>query len=186
MQDAVKLLYQSEFGGGHMISDIGKSLDRILEESLKNASLFGEKRQNIINYKMGQSEARSAAYEQLADNLLPYEYIGDGICRMYLSALGEGLRPETLNQMFVWTAEHKKGTVAGFERKLEVLLQCCRDGELPWTVSEVQSYLRVYKAQGYPAVSHSDVTGKRIIRLIGLWMRGLRGIIRCFWRLTGC
>ena len=42
VQDAVKLLYQSEFGGGHMISDIGKSLDRILEESLKNASLFGE------------------------------------------------------------------------------------------------------------------------------------------------
>lgn len=156
IQDAVKLLYQSEFGGGHMISDIGKSLDRIIEESLKNASQFGKKRQKIINYKKEQSEPRSETYERLRDDQMLYEYIGDGICRMYLSVLDEGLRPETLNQMFVWTAEHKRGTVDGFERKLDILLHCCRDGELPWSVSEVQSYLRAYKEQGYPAVSHSD------------------------------
>lgn len=140
VQDAVKLLYQSEFGGGHMISDIGKSLDRICEESLKNASQFDKDRQKSINYK---SE--------------PYEFIGNGICRIYLSALDDGLRPETLNQMFVWTAKHKTGTVAGFERKLEVLLDCCRSGELSWSVEEVQRYLSAYKMQGYPVVSHSDV-----------------------------
>ena len=32
LQDVVKLLYQSEFGGGHMITSPEKSLDRLKEE----------------------------------------------------------------------------------------------------------------------------------------------------------
>ena len=35
LQDVVKLLYQSEFGGGHMITSPEKSLDRLKEEYKK-------------------------------------------------------------------------------------------------------------------------------------------------------
>lgn len=137
VQDAVKLLYQSEFGGGHMIADAEKSLARIRAEAIENAGIDSKNRQKIINNK-------------------PYERIGNGICRLYLSALQEGLRPETLNQMFVWTAEQKKGNTAQFEADLAVLLDGCRKGELPWSEAEVCVYLEKYKEQGYPAVSHSD------------------------------
>lgn len=138
VQDVVKLLYQSEFGGGHMITDSEKSLERIRAEAIENAGIYGEERQKIINCK-------------------PYEFIGNGICRMYLSALNEGLRPETLNRMFVWTAEHKKGSAERFEQKLELLLDGCQNGELLWPEQEVCTYLAAYKKQGYPAVSHSDI-----------------------------
>lgn len=142
VQDAVKLLYQSEFGGGHMIADAEKSLARIRAEAIENTGIDNRNRQNLINKE-------------------PYESIGNGICRLYLSALEEGLRPETLNQMFVWTAEQKKGTIEQFEAKLAVLLDGCRKGELPWQEEEVCAYLKEYKKQGYPAVSHSVVYRKQ-------------------------
>lgn len=141
VQDAVKLLYQSEFGGGHMISDAEKSLIRIRTEAIENAGIDGKERQKFIKNN-------------------PYESIGNGICRMYLSVLEEGLRPETLNRMFVWTAEQKKGSTERFEQKLEVLLDGCKSGELPWSEQEVCTYLAAYKKQGYPAVSHSEIYRK--------------------------
>ncbi|MGN0159249.1 MAG: hypothetical protein ACI39W_08960 [Brotaphodocola sp.] len=129
VQDAVKLLYQSEFGGGHMIDDPEKSLERIHEEARKNAAVKEEY----------------------------CEKIGDGTCRMNLSVLEDGLRPETLNQMFVWTANRKKGTVEGVEQKLAELLALCEMKELPFEAEEVREYLAAYKAQGYPPVSHSEI-----------------------------
>ncbi len=136
--DAVKLLYQSEFGGGHMISDEGKSLERIYSESLKITSDFGKNRQKCND----------------ADSF--FEPIGDGICRADLAVLQEGLTAETLNRMFVLTAGWKKGTVAGFEQKLQELVSLSETGELPLSPEDVKAYLSAYRAQGYPPVSHSE------------------------------
>lgn len=140
VQDVVKLLYQSEFGGGHMIADEGKSLERIREESLKIPKRIDDNRQNFINKEMNS-----------------WEDIGDGISRIYLTALQDGLREETLNRMFVLTARWKKGTTEGFERKLQELVSCCESGELSFDADELRKYLHAYKERGYPAVSHSDV-----------------------------
>lgn len=128
--DAVKLLYQSEFGGGHMIANPEKSLSWICAE--RDA---GDKK----------------------DASIPVlEEIGGGICRIGLHALDLGLAPETLNRMFVKTADRTVGSVEGFERKLELLRDLCREGRMPFAMEELECYLSEYKKQGYPPVSHSD------------------------------
>ena len=130
--DAVKLLYQSEFGGGHMIANPARSLEWIEHE-----------------WKM----AKLTPYEKVTPAV---EDIGGGICRMSLEVLNEGLAPETLNTLFVKTADQTVGTVANFEKKLEMLRDCCKEGMTPFGMEELEQYLADYKAKGYPPVSHSE------------------------------
>ena len=127
--DAVKLLYQSEFGGGHLINDAEKSLLRIKQEWTQ------------MNH--------------ISEGSL-IEEIGDGICRIDLSILKEGLDPQTLNQMFIRSAEKISGTVIGFERKLACLREMCIYGELLFDVDELDQYISEYKNAEYPPVSHSE------------------------------
>lgn len=129
LQDAVKLLYQSEFGGGHMIASPEKSLI-CLEEEYRN---FNGKHSPVI-----------------------CEPIGGGMYRIYLSALDHGLSAETLNRIFTETADRKVGTRESFDEKLALLIQCCQTGELPFDEAQVRVFLASYRSQGYPAVSHSD------------------------------
>lgn len=70
-QDYIKLMYQSEFGGGHLIADPAMALNRLIQET----------------------EAQSAP------PALAFEPIGGGLGRMYLPA--EGLRPETVLGLFM-------------------------------------------------------------------------------------
>lgn len=136
--DAVKLLYQSEFGGGHMIVNPLKSLERLQQE-------WEQVKQQTKSIKAcGQKENN------------PIEEIGDGICRMHLRALEQGLLPETLNRMFVRTADQKVGKLGRFEEKLNMFLHCCEDGTLPFDREEAFRYLTEYQKRGYPAVSHSE------------------------------
>ncbi len=56
--DAVKLLYQSEFGSGHMIADPGKSLERIRKEwnevrEMKNAEADCAKKTSCVIEEIG-------------------------------------------------------------------------------------------------------------------------------------
>lgn len=140
--DAVKLLYQSEFGGGHMIANPVRSLNWIKEE-WKQMQVKSES--GAATAGMAEEKARSVCEE-----------IGGGLCRISLQALGEGLAPETLNGMFVKTADRAVGSVEGFERKLEMLNQCCKEGLTPFGMEELEQYLKDYRAKGYPPVSHSE------------------------------
>jgi len=128
-QDAVKLCYQSEFGGGHMIPSMEQALARLHEEISQT--------------------------EQTGSPLL--EDIG-GYQRLYLSAsaLG-GLRPETINGLFCYTANHACGTAQGFEEKLAVLMQTVKEGCAPFSASALSEYLKGYRAEGCPAVSHTQI-----------------------------
>lgn len=132
IQDIAKLLYQSEFGGGHMISDETKSLERIQKEYVSLS---------------------------LQDNMYPsvIEAIGDGMCRIYLNCLSEGMSAEILNQIFVYSANQKKGTIQRFEIKLEQFLNACRNGVLPYSEKEANEFLTGWKAQGYPPISHTEI-----------------------------
>ncbi len=131
--DAVKLLYQSEFGGGHMIANPAKSL-------------------NWIRNEWEQMKAEPCAAQTPI-----LEEIGGGICRVSLKTLEDGLAAETLNQMFVKTADRTVGTVEGFEKKLEILRELCAEGRTPFGAEELEAYLADYKAKGYPPVSHSKI-----------------------------
>jgi dephospho-CoA kinase len=127
--DMVKLLYQSEFAGGHLIADTAESLDRIEAEC---------------------TVSRSLAIEDA------FEDIGGGLCRLYLGAMPAlGLRPETVNRLFVATANVANGSMLRLDGKLKMLLECCQNGTLPFDAKHTEAYLREYRALGCPPVSHS-------------------------------
>ncbi len=132
VQDVAKLLYQSEFGGGHLIADESKSLERIKAEYEK-------------------------LEEQEKTSELKYEFIGDGMYRVYLSCLTNDISAEILNRMFVASANHRVGTVEGLEQKLKVCLKACQKGELPFFYDEMKAYFQSWKEEGYPARSHSEI-----------------------------
>lgn len=127
--DAVKLVYQNEFGGGHLISDENACLERLK-----------------IEYDAQNRRARSA------------EYIGNGISRLYLDGAKQlGLDPETVSRMFISTARSHTGNRDSFLGKLEALSRVTRGGLMPFDADELAEYLDEYSRAGMPPVSHSDI-----------------------------
>ena len=127
-RDAVKLIYQNEFGGGHLIRD----------------------EQACLNYL--RREYTSVA----KDPTVPlYEDIGNGIIRVNLAAVKpENL--EQLGRDFIRSAAKHKGTLDSFLNKLEVLQTLTAEGVFAFGLDALNSYLSEYEAAGCPAVSHSS------------------------------
>ena len=125
--DAVKLIYQNEFGGWHLIRD---------EEA-------------CLNYL--RREYTSVA----KDPTVPlYEDIGNGIIRVNLAAVKpEDL--EQLGRAFIDSAAKHKGTMDRFLNKLEVLRKLANEGVFNFDTNALKAYLSENEAAGYPAVSHS-------------------------------
>lgn len=125
--DAVKLIYQNEFGGGHLIRDEGACLDYL------------------------RAEYRATA----KDPEVPREeYIGNGITRVHLAALNEE-ELEQLGRDFIASAAAHRGTQARFRQKLEVLKDLTARGVFSFGAAELDEYLAAYAQAGYPMVSHS-------------------------------
>jgi len=134
IQDMVKLLYQNEFGPGHMLYSEADSLLRLLAECL---NLGGCPQKDV------------------------FEDIGNGLCRLHLIALKDtGISLTTVNRFFVYTANSTAGNIDNFEGKMAVFIRCCRDKFLPFSDSEAAAWIGAYRQQGYPAVSHSEVFRK--------------------------
>ena len=130
VQDMVKLLHQSEFAGGHMVADAAESLRRLEEER------------------------RSLPPGDVAE---AFEDIGGGLCRLHLRELPAlGVSPATVNRLFVATATTVKGSPERFAEKLDAFVALCRSGALPLDAGEAAAYIRAYREQGCPPVSHSD------------------------------
>ena len=125
--DAVKLIYQNEFGGGHLIRD----------------------EQACLNY------LRREYADLEKDPTAPmYEDIGNGIVRVNLVVVKpENL--EQLGRDFIRSAAKHKGTLDSFLNKLEVLRILTAEGVFAFDLDALNTYLSEYKAAGYPAVSHS-------------------------------
>ena len=126
--DAVKLIYQNEFGGGHMIRDPESCLAYLRRE-------YG-------------ATPRDPSYPLM-------EEIGNGIVRIHLSALPQE-RLEELGQAFLRSAQKQQGRVEHFKRKLSLLRSLCADGRFAFDLAALDTYLADYAAAGYPAVSHSQ------------------------------
>jgi hypothetical protein len=130
-EDAVKLVYQNEFGGGHLIKD-------------KNSAL---------SYLIRELESTPA------NPSIPLSVpIGNGIVRVNLAALTEHrITPEHLNNIFVSSAEKIKGSIASFQKKLEILLSVTEKSKSsPFSLEELRGYITKYAGFGYPMVSHSN------------------------------
>jgi hypothetical protein len=137
--DLVKLIYQSEFAGGHLINDARQSEARLTEER-RAVSTAG-----APSFSVDCDWARRA-----------FEDIGGGLCRLHLAALDAmGISSATANAFFVSTARAVHGDISGFEQKLCALMDCCREGLLPFNAEAVVRYVAPLKAEGYPPVSHS-------------------------------
>lgn len=128
----VKLLYQAEFGGGHMIADEQASLKRLL------------------------GEAKDREKRQASQDSPMWDPVGGGLGRLSLNILGNGLSAQTMNRMFVITANEVKGTREGFEEKLKLLKEMTEAGEAGPDPGSLSVYLEEYHEAGYPVVSHSQ------------------------------
>ncbi len=127
--DAVKLIYQNEFGGGHIIKDPEQSLEMLRRE-------------------FEQTERCPGA--------VLYENIGNGIIRVNLAALDVSAYPlEKLNRDFVVSAERHRGNIESFAAKLGLMMNGFEEIGFGFSKQELEEYLVRYKKAGYPMVSHS-------------------------------
>ncbi len=127
--DAVKLLYQSEFGGGHLITDPMQSLLRLQAE-----------------FRSVQKQAGAALTED----------IGGGLVRVQLAALDEQTLPlERLNELFVRSAAEVHGTLSSFWDKITLLSILTQEDCFAFDTTLLKTYLAAYEAAGCPPVSHS-------------------------------
>lgn len=125
--DAVKFIYQSEFGGGHMISD-----EQASEAWLKN---------EIDRLKSAKRKADPEVYEEL----------GNGMCRLSLNCI-DFLSVFVINRMFVLTARQKRGDRDTFSKKLSEFRRLCGDGTFPLRPEGLEQWEKA----GFPPVSHSQ------------------------------
>lgn len=129
-QDGVKLIYQNEFGGGHLVADPARSLERLRSE---------------------YAAAPRTPAAPLAEN------IGNGLVRVMLGAVEEEEYPlEALNRDFVRSAALRRGGMDGFRQKLEVLRQMAWEGAFGFSLQALEDWLGPYLDAGCPPVSHSE------------------------------
>lgn len=109
--DYIKLLYQSEFGGGHLIADPARALARLKDEL---ATM--------------RPETPAPAFES----------IGGGLMRLHLQHLSSlGLRPETANGLFLCACE-PRGSMEGLNAKLDLLAETFPD--MPGLAEAIADY----------------------------------------------
>ena len=125
--DAVKLIYQNEFGGGHLIRDEQACLNYLRRE-----------------YDMVTKDASIPLYED----------IGNGIVRVNLAAMKEA-DLEQLGRDFIRSAAEHKGNMDSFMCKLAVLKTLTAESVFSFSINELDTYLAEYEHAGYPVVSHS-------------------------------
>jgi len=131
--DAVKLIYQNEFGAKHLTED----------EAACEAAIH-------------QEMAALTAFEDLQDSGKLSESIGNGLVRLNLAnALPAGISPEHIHKLLMASAKRIYGSETSFERKLAVLEAMASENRFGFTAGVLRDYLEEYQAQGYPPVHHS-------------------------------
>ena len=130
--DAVKLIYQNEFGCGHLITDETKSLENLEKE---------------YNHVMGSEHA---------PHNIKIESIGNGLVRIYLTKhMTEKIPLSILNKMFLYTSK-KIGSLESFKKKLNDLTSFSSLNKTPFSKEVLSKYIEYYIKIGYPLVSHSN------------------------------
>ncbi|WP_105619708.1 uridine kinase family protein [Vallitalea okinawensis] len=160
VQDALKLIYQSEFGCGHLIEN-------------KEAS-----------YKLLMKEWENV--EENEDEI--FESIGGGYARFNIGAAKKsGISPEIFGEVFLKSAEVVSGTLDNFYERVNESRRICSEGKLPFSVREIDSFLEQWEKRGLPLLRHSEkyrVLYKPAYRVVSeKYMRILAAIIRIHSKL---
>lgn len=128
--DMLKLLYQNEFGPGHLICDPQEGLRRLAAEYALLAP---------------EHTDRPAV-----------EPIGNGLCRLHLRLLAQSpLQIETFSRFFELSAVRLRGSREGFLHKAQVFEELCQVGALPFSSAQVRGEIEAWEAQGGNAFRHS-------------------------------
>lgn len=127
--DAVKLIFQNEFGGEHLIAQPNATLAWL------------------------RAEWASTPYDP---GVLPVEDIGNGMVRVALAALrltDDALR--TLNRDFLRSAQVHTGRRKTFLSKLDALRMLAEEKIFSFSRQELEAYLERYIKTGCVPLSHS-------------------------------
>ncbi len=127
-EDIFKFLFQSAFGCEHLVSSEAAVLAYIKKE-----------------YAQIKASAPHAA-----------EKLDGGYSRVHLSALSDGLTPETLARLFYLSAQKEPEGRARLEEKLAVAREMVDSGELPVGAADFNQKLARWREAGYPAIRHSE------------------------------
>lgn len=129
--DAVKLIYQGVFGGGHLIADRAACTARLIEEYRSAPQTNGP----------------------LCEIIEPAR----GIVRVSLCALdAHGVRPEALAEAFLRSAAHVTGSITEFLSRLDILRAVTNEGTFGFDRAALDAYLSAYLTDRPPLpVSHS-------------------------------
>ena len=125
--DAVKLIYQNEFGGGHLIKD----------------------RQACLDYLWKEYES-----VQFDPDMPRQEPIGNGMVRVHLAAV-KPEELEQLGDAFIHSANTHTGSLESFLKKLDVLRKVTAARHFSFSSDAMEMYLVLYQMAGYTPVSHS-------------------------------
>ena len=129
--DVLKLVYQNEFGGEHLVTDPEKTLEYLREEY--------------------------AAVEHHPDEPL-LEKLGNSIVRVNLKALDiESYPLEKLNEDFITSAARHKGSLGDFVVKEKILLDRFEEFGFRFEKSELAELIERHAQAGHPPLRHSDI-----------------------------
>lgn len=128
LTDLFKALYQSAFGCEHLVSDASAAEAYIASEA---------------------KEARPHAGEIVEPLDGPY-------VRVHLDILKKGLSARTLARLFALSAEHRNDARAELTKKLAVLTEMIRQGELPFDSLQAEQAIDAWREAGFPPCRHSE------------------------------
>ncbi|MDL2252922.1 hypothetical protein LJC49_02455 [Ruminococcaceae bacterium OttesenSCG-928-I18] len=150
MEDVVKLLYQSEFGGGHAFLSQA-SFSQQLEEEL-------------------------ACEEMRSMPKAAIEEIGGGYYRVPLSLLKEGPSVPTMSKLSMLSSRRNKGSWAGFLEKLKTVQGMISSGQVPLSEEKWNAFLQDCTEETCLPLHHS----KRFKALYKPHYRVLEGSLALF------
>lgn len=131
-EDLLKLVYQHEFGCGHLIEDPQRALSRLIAEEA-SITYAGQKGPD-------------------------YTLIGNGLARLHLRAVRKtGLHITTLHRFFLLSARYARGSREGFLEKAECVRELCRSGYCSFSEGEVERLVEDWKESGGAPFSHSEL-----------------------------
>lgn len=154
--DAVKLAYQSVFGGGHLIADVAAGLRRLTVERERVWAGTAAKRHTAESQNGAANEANCGTAAKIPVHAA-FTPIGGKSARLELAAAALSPLPdELLFRIFYLSAQRPTGDHEAFSVALGTLRAAAAEGLFAFPVSALDEYLAAYRAAGCPPVSHSE------------------------------
>lgn len=144
-QDFGKLVFQSEFGPEHMISDRQQAESFLIEE-------WKTLRKDPVT-DIWEGRQEMAQPVKTAPPIKTAQPVSKSLCRFPLYACDSAHQAKLLAHLFLATGERQEGTVKGLEEKLRQLGELRIPGMEEWAAS--------WKREGYPPVHHSRAYRER-------------------------